>query len=324
MTIKKAELHVHLEGTIPPVLAKKLAKRNQISLPDTIFGNNEDHYVFKDFLDFLKTYDTVAGVIKKPEDYYDITFDYLKTNALEGAIYIEMMYSPDHAEQSSGIPSSEHLHAIQAAIDAAETQHGIVGRIIITAVRHFGAEAAIRVAKQALKEQQACIVGFGLGGDEYNYPPKLFTEAYQIAAEGGLHCTIHAGEFADAQGMMAAMDLLPIKRIGHGVMATHSPETIARLIDKDITLEICPNSNVALGLFPDIKTHPLRQFMAAGVKVCLSSDDPPFFKTNLAHEYNSVQHVCAFSDKDMLNFTKTAIDSAFADKSTKQRLQASL
>jgi adenosine deaminase len=319
--IKKAELHVHLEGTISPTLAKKLAERNRIKLPEAVIDRDGLGYTFLDFMDFLKAYDTVADLIKKPEDYYDVTFDYLKNNALAGAIYIEMMYSPDHAEKSSGIPSSAHLEAIQAAIDDAEAHHGILGRILITAVRHFGEEAAIKVATQALKEKVPCIVGFGLGGDEYNFPPRLFKRAYEIATAGGLKATIHAGEFADATGMMEAMDLLPIQRIGHGVMSIHSPETIARLIDKNIALEICPSSNIALGLFPDLNHHPLIPLMEAGIQISLNSDDPPFFKTTLADEYQRVQEFHQFSDEKMHQFTQMAIDAAFVDKATKARLQ---
>lgn len=324
MTIKKAELHVHLEGTISPALAKTIAKRNQISLPQGLIDSDGCSYRYQDFLDFLKAYDDVAGVIKQPQDYYDITFDYLKTSAAGGGIYTEMMYSPDHAEQASKIPSSEHLKAIQQAIDDAESQHGITGRIIITAVRHFGADAAIKVAKQALKETVPCIVGFGLGGDEYHFPPKLFSKAYEIAHEGGLYCTVHAGEFAPASGMMEAMDYLPIQRIGHGVMAMHSPETIARLIDKQIALEICPSSNIALGLFPDLQSHPLKQLLDAGINISLNSDDPPFFKTTLADEYTRVQHFYQYSDEVMLNFTRMAINDAFVDINKKAALMALL
>jgi adenosine deaminase len=320
MTVKKAELHVHLEGTIPPHLAKQIAERNRITLPAGLVDSDGTSYTYCDFLDFLKAYDAVAGVIKHPRDYYDLTFDYLRSSALAGGIYVEMMYSPDHAEQSSGIPSSEHLQAIDQAIRDAEKQFSIIGRIIVTAVRHFGVESAIKVATQALKETVPCITGFGLGGDEFNFPPQLFSQAYQIAAEGGLYCTVHAGEFAPASGMMEAMDYLPIQRIGHGVMAKHSPETIARLIDKNIALEICPSSNIALGLFPDLASHPLIQLMDAGIQVSLNSDDPPFFKTTIGHEYDKIQSFHNFSDDDMLNFTRMAINAAFVDKATKDKL----
>src|SRR5476649_518686 len=117
MSIKKAELHVHLEGTISPELAHKLAKRNKLSIPEGLIAADGQSYLSRDFLHFLQVYDTLAALIKTPQDYYDITFDYLRANALENTIYVEMMYSPDHAEQASGMPSIEHLHAIQQAID---------------------------------------------------------------------------------------------------------------------------------------------------------------------------------------------------------------
>lgn len=320
MMIKKAELHTHLEGTIRPELALKLAKRNHLSLPPTLITPDGQGYSYTDFMDFLNAYDKVAAVIKKPLDYYDLTLDYLSSNAKEGVIYVEMMYSPDHAESSSGIPSHEHLSAIQEAIDKAEKSFGIRGRIIITAVRHFGPEAAIRVAEQGIKEDYPCIVGFGLGGDEFNFPPKLFKRAYEIAKEGGLSCTVHAGEFASAEGMIEAMDNLPIERIGHGVMSIHSEDTMARLIDKNITLEICPTSNIVLGLFSDLKAHPLGKFKQRGIKCCLNSDDPPFFNTTVAKEYEKVQAFYQYSDETMLDFTKMAIEASFADAKTKKEL----
>jgi adenosine deaminase len=320
MTVKKAELHVHLEGTITPALAEKLARRNKVTLSANLIAPDEQSYSYPDFPGFLKAFDEVAAVIKQPQDYYDITFDYLKANARENTIYTEMMYSPDHAELSSGIPSSEHLQAIQQAINDAEAEFKIIGRIIIVAVRHFGVDAVTKVAQQALKETVPCIVGFGLGGDEINFPPRLFTEAYKIASEGGLHCTIHAGEFAPASSMLEAIEYLPIERIGHGVQAMHSIEVLAQLKERNIALEICPSSNIALGLFADMICHPLTQLMAAGIQLSLGSDDPPFFRTNLAREYQRVQQSYQYSDKKMTDFTAMAIKSSFADEQTKIKL----
>jgi adenosine deaminase len=325
MTVKKAELHVHLEGTISPTLAHKLAKRNKLPIPSDLIAPDGLSYLSRDFLHFLQVYDTLAALIKTPLDYYDITFDYLRTNALENTIYTEMMYSPDHAEKESGIPSIEHLHAIQQAIDDAKAQFGIIGRIIITAVRHFGADAAIRVAKEAVKQSVPCATGFGLGGDEMNFPPKLFNRAYQIAREeAGLYCTVHAGEFAPASGMIEAIENLPIQRIGHGVMAIHSPETIMLLKERDIALEICPTSNIKLGLFKDFQEHPFPKFLEAGIKLSLNSDDPPFMSTNLGNEYQLTQKAYNYSDETMNNITAMAIESAFVDEDTRKELRAKL
>jgi adenosine deaminase len=322
MNLKKAELHVHLEGSIAPQLAEKLAIRNKLILPQGLIAPDKVSYLSKDFLDFLKVYDTLAAVIKVPQDYYDITYDYLKKTAQDQGIYVEMMYSPDHAELSSGIPSAEHLEAIQHAIDDAEKEYGIVGRIILTAVRHFGAEAAEKIAKQAHSNRMPCVTGFGLGGDEAQFPPKLFSTAYHIAADAGLECTVHAGEFATAAGMMEAMNYLPIKRIGHGVRGIHSPETMAMLHDKNITLELCPTSNIFLGLFQDMQHHPFPQFYEAGIKISINSDDPPFMSTTLAREYQQVQESYHYSDETMNSITAMAIDAAFVDDRTRKDLLA--
>lgn len=324
MNLKKAELHVHLEGTITPDLAQKLAKRNNLTVPKGLIAPNGVSYLSKDFLDFLKVYDTLAALIKTPQDYYDITFDYLQRNAQDQVIYVEMMYSPDHAEQSSHIPSAEHLVAIQQAIDDAQKQFDIVGRILITAVRHYGVEAAERVAQQAQRSLFPCVTGFGLGGDEAGFPPKLFTKAYQIAAEAGLSCTVHAGEFAPAAGMIEAMSYLPIQRIGHGVNALYSPDAMAMLKDKHIALELCPTSNIFLGLFKNMQEHPFPQFYEAGIPVSINSDDPPFMNTTVHQEYQRVQKAYQYKDETMNKITAMAIHAAFIDEQTRQELLAKI
>ncbi len=322
MSIKKAELHVHLEGTISPSLAHILAHRNKLTIPEGLIAPDGKSYLSKDFLHFLKVYDTLAALIKKPEDYYDVTFDYLKQNALEDTLYIEMMYSPDHAEQTTGSPSFESLEAIQQAINDAESKYAIVGRILVTAVRHFGAEACERVAREISKKSLPCVVGFGLGGDEIHFPPRLFSKTFHIAADAGLSCTAHAGEFAPADGIREALKYLPIKRVGHGVQVIHSKETMELLKEKEIALELCPSSNIKLGLFSAIENHPFHELANYGIQVSINSDDPPFMSTSLAEEYNLVQNTFGYTDEMMSNFTRMAISNAFVDEPTKQKLLA--
>lgn len=324
MSIKKVELHVHLEGTITPRLAHILAQRNHLTIPDGLISADGEHYVSHDFLHFLSVYDTLADLIKTPQDYYDLTLDYLRCRALEDTLYVEMMYSPEHAEKISGIPSIEHLYALQQAVDDAEAQFGIVGRILATAVRQFGEDACIRVAEEISKRSVPCVVGFGLGGDEIHFPPKLFRRSFEIAHAAGLPCTAHAGEFAPASGIIEALEHLPITRIGHGVMAIHSPETMAILKDRNIALELCPTSNIQFGLFPDYQHHPLPQFLEAGLNISINSDDPPFMSTTLGEEYKRVQTAYQYSDKTMTAITAMAIESAFVDEETKKKLRAKL
>ncbi|MDF1678372.1 MAG: adenosine deaminase [Legionellaceae bacterium] len=320
--VKKAELHVHLEGTISPPLARNLAKRNQLKLPDGLIAPDNTRYLFTDFLHFLKVFDVLADLICVPKDYYDLTFDYLARNAADDVIYIEMMYSPEHAEKVTGIPSAEHLVAIEQAIDDARAEHGIEGRILMTGVRHFGADAVIKVAEETVKATSPSIVGFGLGGDEAGFPPKLFEKAYRIVAEAGLGCTVHTGEFADASGMMEALKYLPIQRIGHGIHALESAELTALIKERGIAIESCPSSNVRLGLFNDLSAHPFPKFIEAGLKVSLNSDDPPFFDTLVGREYERVQAAYQYDDAQMKAITLMALDAAFVDDKTKATLKA--
>lgn len=322
--VKKAELHVHLEGTIYPELARVLAKRNHLPLPPNLIAPDGKRYLFDDFLHFLKVYDVLADLIRVPQDYYDITFDYLKRNAADDVIYIEMMYSPEHAERVSGMASKEHLAAIDQAIRDAEDKFGIVGRIIMVGVRHYGVDAVNHVAEETIKQESPYIVGLGLGGDEAGFPPKLFEKAYRMVHEAGLGCTVHAGEFSDEHGMMEALKHLPVQRLGHALYSLASPELTAVMKDRNIAIESCPSSTVCFGIEPNLAAHPFPKFLEAGFHVSLNSDDPPFVDTTVAKEYTRMQETFGFSDEVLESITMMALDAAFCDDATRERLKSAL
>jgi adenosine deaminase len=271
-------------------------------------------------MDFLNVYDELAALIRKPIDYFDITYDYLKQSALHGTIYTEMMYSPDHAEKISHIPSHEHLIAIGEAIEKAYQDFGIVGRIITTAVRHFGVEACEKVALEAQKYPFYFVTGFGLGGDEIHFPPALFEKTYQIARNAGLQTTIHAGEWGDAKSMEVAIKTCQVQRIGHGVRSIECQNTLDMLKDLQIHLEVCPSSNVVLGIYPQISAHPLPALLEQGISVSINSDDPPFMATTIDKEYDLVQKTFQYSDEFMKQITKNAVKAAFLEEEWKQKL----
>lgn len=317
--IPKAELHLHIEGAMTPSLVTKLAKRNKLDIPTHIFGDNET-YVWKDFLDFLQTFDVASSVLKTPLDYRDMVYDYLARCAKEGAIYVEIFLSPDHAALC-GLSYEDHLSGTVQAIDDARKDFGIEGRIIITCVRHFGVDKCEQVAKDAVKYAHPYVVGFGIGGDEVNFPPAQFSKAFQIAHEGGLGCTAHAGEMAGAESVWEAITHLPITRVGHGVRSIEDPNLIAAIIERDITLEVCPGSNIALGVYPNFAAHPFNQLRNAGVRVTLNSDDPPFFATTLGREYDIIarEHF-GLNNNDLLQITRNAIHASFAEPTLKEKL----
>jgi adenosine deaminase len=319
--VPKIELHVHLEGTAPPELVRRLAQRNGVALPDRLL-HDDGRFRYGDFLDFLRTYDLAASVIRTGDDYRDITYEYLCTCAQGGAVYVELMASPDHAALV-GLSDAEHLDGIAAGIDDARRAHGIEGRILISAVRNFGVEQVLRVARYAAQRPHPYVVGFSMAGDEANFPAGDFAEPYAIAAAAGLGCTVHAGEWAGPGSVRAALGL-PVSRIDHGVRAIEDPALVAELAEREIVLNTCPTSNVVLGVFAGYDEHPLPQLRDAGVRLTLGSDDPPYFGATIDGEYRACAERMGFSEDDLRTITRTAIDAAFCEDALKADLRAHL
>jgi len=315
--IPKAELHVHLEGTAPPRLVRRIAERNGLRVPDGVFAA-PDRFAWRDFLDFLQTYDMAASVIRTAEDYRDITSAYLAACAAEGAIYVELIASPDHAALV-GLSDEEHLEGIAAGIDAARAEHGIEARILLTCIRNFGVEQALRIAAYAAGRPHPYVVGFQMAGDEAGYPPAPFAEAYELAAGAGLGCTVHAGEWAGPDSVRGALEL-PVTRISHGVRAIEDPGVVRELAARGIVLECCPTSNVVLGVFDSYEVHPLPALRAAGVRVTLGSDDPPYFGASVGGEYAVARERFGLGDPELLEVTRTAVEASFAEPALRDHL----
>jgi adenosine deaminase len=315
--IPKAELHVHLEGTAPPDLIRRLAERNDMPVPDGVFDTPE-RFAYTDFLDFLRTYDLAASVIRTGDDYRDVTYEYLAACARDGALYVELTASPDHAALV-GLSDDEHLDGIARGIDDARAEFGIEGRILISCVRNFGVEQALRVARYAAELPHPYVVGFSMAGDEENFPAGDYVEPFEIAAAAGLGCTVHAGEWAGADSVRAALEL-PVTRIGHGVRAIEDAALVEQLAERGIVLECCPTSNVVLGAFPTYEEHPLPRLRAAGVKVTLGSDDPPYFGASIGGEYAVCSERFGYDDEQLRDITRTALEAAFCEETLKNRL----
>jgi adenosine deaminase len=315
--IPKAELHVHLEGTAPPTLVRRLARRNGMTVPEGVFAS-EDTFAWTDFLHFLRTYDLAASVIRTPQDYRDVTFEYLSRCAAERAIYVELIASPDHAA-AVGLSDADHYAGIAQGIDDARVAHGIEARIIVVAIRNFGAERAEEIARRHAEDRHPYVVGFNLAGDEAGYPPAPFAGAYAIAAGSGLGCTVHAGEHAGAESVRAALEL-PVTRISHGVRAVEDPALVATLAERAIVLEVCPTSNVATGVFASYEDHPLGALRAAGVRVTLNSDDPPYFGCSIGAEYALAQERMGLQEGELRDITRIAVEASFADVALKRAL----
>jgi adenosine deaminase len=311
------ELHVHLEGTAPPDLVRRIAERNGLQVPEGTFAT-PDRFAYTDFLDFLDTYDKAASVIRTGEDYRDITYEYLVSCANEGAIYVELTASPDHAKLV-GLTDEEHIDGIVRGIDDARDDADIEGRILVSAVRNFGVEAALANARYAADRPHPYIVGFSMAGDEQNYPASDYAEAFEIAAGAGLGCTVHAGEWGGPESVRAGLQL-PVSRIAHGIRSIEDPELVEELAARGTFLECCPTSNVTLGIYATYDDHPLPTLKAAGVKITLGSDDPPYFGASIGGEYEVCREHFGYDDETLRGITRTAIDAAFCDEKLKQRL----
>jgi adenosine deaminase len=286
-------------------------------VPEGVFETPE-RFRYTDFLHFLQTYDLAASVIRTGDDYRDVTYEYLAGCAREGAIYVELTASPDHAALV-GLSDEEHLDAIALGIDDARREHGIEGRILISAVRNFGVEQAVRVARYAAERPHRYVVGFSLAGDEENFPAGDYVEPFEIAAGAGLGCTVHAGEWAGAHSVRAALEL-PVTRIGHGVRAIEDPGLVDELARRGVVLECCPTSNVVLGVFGSYEEHPLPRLREAGVKVTLGSDDPPYFGASIGGEYAVCRESYGWDDDDLREITRTALEAAFCEEALKEEL----
>jgi adenosine deaminase len=278
--------------------------------------------VWRDFLDFLRTFDRAVTVIRTAEDYRDITFEYLEACAAEGAIYVEVTVSPDHADQA-GLSYADMLAGVTQGIDDARAASGIESRIIVTAVRNFGTERAEWVARTAAAAPHPYVTGFGLAGDEANFPPGPFARAYEIAHDAGLGLTCHAGEWAGPESVRGALALpVPVTRLGHGVRAIEDPALVAELADRGTVLEVCPTSNVVLGAYPDYQAHPFPMLRDAGVRVTLGSDDPPYWEATVGGEYEAARREWGLDDDALRAITSTAIAAAFVPDDLRNTLLA--
>jgi adenosine deaminase len=320
MTLPKAELHVHLEGTATPALVRRLAARHGVEVPPgTIDG---DRFVWRDFLDFLDTYDRAASLVRTAEDYRDVTAAYLAACAAEDAVYVELTASPDHAA-AAGLAYADMVAGIAQGIDDARAASGIESRILITAIRNLGPDRAEAIAVAAAAEAHRYVTGFGLAGDEAGFPPGPFARAFEIAHAAGLGIAVHAGEWAGPPSVRAALDLpVPVTRLGHGVRAVEDPALVAELAERGTVLEVCPTSNVVLGAYPSYAEHPFPVLRAAGVRVTLGSDDPPYWNASIGGEYAVAAREWGLDDVALLGVTDTAVRAAFIPEALREALLA--
>ena len=279
----KAELHLHIEGSLEPELIFKLAARNGVSLPCASVEALRAAYAFTDLQSFLDIYYAGASVLLTEQDFFDMAWAYFERAAADNVVHAEIFFDPQtHTER--GVPIEAVIVGLAHACRRAHAEFGISASLILCFLRHLSEEAALATLEQALPWRHH-FIGVGLDSSERGHPPEKFARVFARARELGLHVVAHAGEEGPAAYIEAALDVLKVERIDHGVRCTESPALVQRLARDRVPLTVCPLSNVKLCVFPDLAAHNLPQLLDAGLCVTINSDDPAYFGGYVVQNY---------------------------------------
>jgi adenosine deaminase len=309
----KAELHVHLEGSVQPETLLELSRRNNVPLPAKTVEELRAWYAFTSFGHFIQVYWQLSECIRTPEDIEFIAREFLKGQAAQHILYSEVTYTAYTHYRQKGIPFDDQLAALNRARTWGEETLGIRMGLIIDISREMPAEKGKLCAEWAISGMDDGVVALGLGGDEAGHPPEKFAEAFALAEEAGLPSVVHAGETGGPKSIWGALDTLKAVRIGHGVRCLEDPALVTELRERQISLEVCPTSNLCLGIVPDLRSHPLPQLVAEGLYVTVGSDDPALFNTTLTDEYLEIAAAFGYDERDLVGFVERAVGASLLD-----------
>lgn len=287
MGLPKAELHVHIEGTLEPELMFKLAERNRIDLHFDSVEALKEAYDFDDLQSFLDLYYQGADVLIREQDFYDLTYAYLERCAQQYVVHTEIFFDPQTHTQR-GVEFATIINGIDRAIHDANKNLGVNALLIMCFLRHLSEEAAFETLENAMPYRHH-IIGVGLDSSEQGHPPEKFQQVFEKARACGFLTVAHAGEEGPAQNIWDAMNLLGVKRVDHGVRCIDDDELMSHLIEKQIPLTVCPLSNVKLKVFKDMTEHNVLTLLELGVMVTVNSDDPAYFGGYVVENYVALQ-----------------------------------
>jgi aminodeoxyfutalosine deaminase len=317
----KVELHVHLEGSIRPATLLQLAERNGIELPVQGIDGVRDFYRFRDFAHFIEVYVTITRCLKTPDDYRLIAYEFGADCARQNIRYAEVTFSIYTNVRFSGLTWQAITDGLNAGRTQARAEFGVEWSWVFDIVRDVP-ETQNDVVEIALSAQDGGVVALGLGGSEKGFPPDLFVQSFEQARQGGLRSVPHAGEIAGPESVWSALRLLQADRIGHGVRCVEDPSLVNYLRERQIPLEICPTSNVCLGVYPGYEAHPLRQLWNEGLLITVNSDDPPMFETDLNHEYEVLVDHFGFTADELEQVGLNALRASFLPQARKTLLES--
>lgn len=310
--LPKAELHVHLEGSVDPTTMLRLAERHGVRPPASDEAGIRDWLRFDGFPSFLERYFWVCGLLRTSDDFADIAHAYLGHAHDQGAVHVEFHVSSSYHIVERQADWTEVLAGVVAGCDRAEADYGISSLLIPDLSPHLGATAAHQALDVVLAELHPRVVGIGMGGPADNWPDEDFGAAFDRARDAGLRTVSHAGEHGPAWEVAHALDEFGAERIQHGIGAMLDPEVVARLVDEGVACDVCPGSNVALAAVASLDEHPLPAMLDAGITVTLGSDDPPLFATSLLAEYEHAWNLAALDEDGLRDLAVNSLVESFA------------
>ncbi len=320
--LPKAELHLHIEGTLEPELALRLAHKHRVSLPHASVAELRAAYDFTDLQSFLDLYYALADVLRDRQDFHDLALSYLERAHEQGVVHTEIFFDPQ-THTARGIEFGTVVEGLHGALLEAERRFGMTHRLIACFLRHLSAQDAERTLDEVLRYREF-ITAVGLDSSERGHPPSKFTEVFARARRHGLLTVAHAGEEGPPEYIVEALDLLKVQRIDHGVRCEEDPALVERLAREQITLTVCPLSNVKLRVFERLAQHNLKRLLAAGLRVTVNSDDPAYFGGYILENYLAVARALELTRAELASLARNSIVGSFLEQEAKRRWLAAI
>ncbi|MFF3642297.1 adenosine deaminase [Streptomyces sp. NPDC002564] len=312
MPIPKAELHLHIEGTLEPELAFALAARNGVDLPYADTEELRRAYEFDDLQTFLNLYYRLMAVLRTEADFEDLADAYLARAAAQGVRHAEIFFDPQ-AHTARGIPIATVIEGLGRALDRSEERHGVSTRLIMCFLRDQSADSALETLTAAEPHLHR-IIGIGLDSAEVGHPPAKFRKVYEAAAARGLRRVAHAGEEGPPAYITEALDLLGVERIDHGLRCMEDPHLVERLVRDRVPLTLCPLSNVRLRAVDVLSEHPLPRMLDAGLMCTVNSDDPAYFGGYADDNFRAVREALGLDEERLRTLARNSFEAAFLDR----------
>ncbi len=316
--LPKAELHLHIEGTLEPEMMFGLAERNGIALPYASVDELRAAYRFKNLQEFLDLYYQGARVLITEQDFYDLTRAYLERARADKVLHAEIFFDPQ-THTARDVAFETVLNGITQAMEDAERDLGISSELILCFLRHLSEEEALVTFAAALPHREK-IIGFGLDSSEKGHPPAKFQQVFGLAKDEGFRLVAHAGEEGPPDYVSGALDLLQVDRIDHGVRSMEDASLVERLAREAVPLTVCPLSNLSLAVVTDLAQHPLRRMLESGLMATLNSDDPAYFGGYVNQNYKAVQSALELSRDDLARLARNSFAASFLPERRKADL----